>query len=95
LNQYLVEQHTPVDTLTVAAPENRSINADQSGSQGMNQREGQNPGHGNYAEAPSNPQQNAPSVTAPPSSGEAAPAVGQDASSLAVGLEGRHISVMA
>ena len=97
LNTYLAEQHTPVETLSVAAPENHSMapGADQSAGQGMQQGAGQNPGQGGYSEAASISRQNAPAINAAPSSVEAASAVGQDASAPAIGLGGLHISVMA
>ena len=99
LNTYLAEQHTPVETLTVAAPESRSLASgmnqsgmDQSGSQGMHQGAGQDSGHGSYSQAPSNTQQSAPALSG---AAESAPAGRQVASAAEVGLGGRHISVMA
>jgi hypothetical protein len=97
LNTYLAEQHTPVETLTVAAPESHSIafGMDQAGSQGMQQGAGQDSGPGSDSQAPSHAQQSTPAATAIVSSIEAAPAGGQEPSVSAVGLRGRRISVMA
>ena len=104
LNTYLAEQHTPVETLTVAAPENRSLASgqnqsspdqsgmNQSGSQGMHQGAGQDSGQASYSQAPSFTQQNTPAVT---EAVEAAPAGRLEPSASAVGSGGRHISVMA
>jgi hypothetical protein len=96
LNAYLVEQHTPVETLTVAAPENRAVPSgmDQTGSQGMHQGAGHNPGHSNHSEAPMNTGPGISAATAPASSIEASPAGNQDAGASAPGSGGLHISVM-
>jgi hypothetical protein len=97
LNTYLAEQHTPVETLTVAAPEHRSIGSstDQSGSQGMHQGAGQDSGQGSYSPASSHVRQRTQAVTEAASSIESAPAGRQAASAAEVGSGGRHISVMA
>jgi hypothetical protein len=97
LNAYLVEQRTPVETLTVAPPDNRSISSamDQSGHRGMHQGAGQDSGQGGHSEAPSHTRQSATAVTGTASSIEAAPAGGRDRSAPAGVLEGLHISVMA
>jgi hypothetical protein len=97
LNAYLIEQHTPVQTLTVAAPESRSVGSstDQTGSQGMHQGAGQDSGQGSYSETLSHAPQGTPAVTESPSSIEAAPGGRQEASAPAAGLGGSHISVMA
>lgn len=97
LNAYLVEQRTPVETLTVAAPDHRSISSgmDQSGHRGMHQGAGQDSGQGGASDAPSHTRQNAPAVTEAASSIEAAPAGRPEASARAGDLEGLHISVMA
>jgi hypothetical protein len=97
LNAYLIEQHTPVQTLTVAAPESRSVGSstDQTGSQGMHQGAGQDSGQGSYSETLSHAPQGTTAVTEAASSIEAAPDGRPEASAPAIGLGGSHISVMA
>jgi hypothetical protein len=102
LNTYLAEQHSPVESLTVAAPESRTLSSgmgqsgmDQSGSQGMHQGTGQDSGQGSYSQAPSHTQQNTPGATEAASSIDTAPAGMQEPSTSAVVSGGRHISVMA
>jgi hypothetical protein len=107
LNTYLAEQHTPVETLTVAAPESHSLASgmnqsgpdqsgmNQSGSQGMNQGAGQDSGQGSYSQPSSNTQQDTPTVSTAASSIESAPAGRQEPSAAATGSGARHISVMA
>jgi hypothetical protein len=99
LNTYLAEQHTPVETLTVAAPESRSLASamnqsgmDQSGSQGMHQGAGQDSGQGGYSEASSHARQSTPETA---SSIESASTGRQGSSAAEIGLGDRHISVMA
>jgi hypothetical protein len=104
LNTYLAEQHTPVETLTVAAPESRSLASamnqsgmdqsgmNQSGSQGMHQGAGQDSGQGGYSEASSHARQSTPETT---SSIESASTGRQGSSAAEIGLGDRHISVMA
>jgi hypothetical protein len=93
LNAYLAEQHTPVETLIVAAPESHGIASgmDQAGSEGMNQETGQGSHQGGYSEAAANPRQNTQAATAE----TAAPAGRQETNAPPVGVGGRHISVMA
>jgi hypothetical protein len=58
LNAYLAAQHTPVETLTLAAPESRSAGlvGDHRGmDQGSNQGAGQDAGRGAFTEPQSNP----------------------------------------
>jgi hypothetical protein len=101
LNTYLAEQHTPVESLTVAAPESRSLPSglasgmNQSGDQGMNQGTGQNSGQGSYSPPSSNSQQSTPAATGTASSIQAAPAGMPEPSISPIGLGSSHISVMA
>jgi len=101
LNSYMAEHHTPIDSITLAAPEDRSANSgmgqggQQSGHQGMNQEAGQNTGQG----APSS-QQSSTRVSAPVSTGAASQEVSAnsgrtEATARAFIPEGTHISVMA
>jgi len=74
LNSFLAEQHTPVETLTLAAPEGRWAGplGDQGTSQGMNQgldqEAGQNTGQGAFAEPSSDRLPIKPELVAPVSS---------------------------
>ena len=97
LNAYLAEQHTPVESLTLAAPESRSAEAgmDQSASQGMYQGAGQNSGQGGYAEPQSNTPASSPANTAAVLQEISVPAGGLDATGHAATPGGVHISVMA
>jgi hypothetical protein len=97
LNAYLAEQHTPVESLTLAAPESRSAEAgmDQSASQGMHQGAGQNSGQGGYSEPQSNTQASSPANTAAVLQEISVPAGGLDATGQAARPGGVHISVMA
>ena len=79
LNSYLVEQHTPVDSLVMAAATERGSSADHSLGQGMQQGAGQGGNHGanqgqshstqqqNHAEAHLNDGPNVAAVGQPPS----------------------------
>jgi hypothetical protein len=96
LNSYLAEQRTPVETLTLTAPEHHSEAPamDQSGSQGMHQGTGQHTGQG----ASSDPQSRAQSSTqgiaaavAPQLSAAGVP----ETTGLTARPGGVHISVMA
>jgi hypothetical protein len=97
LNAYLAEQHTPVDSLTLAAPENRWVETgmDQSASQNMHQGAGQDTGQGASSGQQSNPQTSAPDLTT--AANREVPAFGPrvDTTTQAVTREGVHISVMA
>jgi hypothetical protein len=98
LNSYLAEHHTPVETLTLAAPEGRwagSQGADQGMRQGMNQGEGQNPGQGSFSEPQSNPAPSAPNPIAAPSPDVSARSGTLERTALPGGPAGVHISVMA
>jgi len=97
LNDYVTQQHLPVDTVTLAAPESRSTDSgmNQGGNQGMNQGAGQNTGQGTYAEPQSNTQFNAPAISgAAPFNGSASANV-PDTTAQTARPGGTHISVMA
>jgi hypothetical protein len=93
LNAYLVEEHSSVATLTLAAPEGREsgLGAGQDANQGMNQGGGQN----SPSESQSNPHAAIPAIATaaaleiPGLTGNSGRAVGF------TGNEGSHISVMA
>jgi len=93
LNTYLAEQHTPVETLTVATPESHSLASgmDQAGSQGMHQGSGQDSGQSGYSEALSDLQQSTSAVAAE----VAAAGGGKETNAPAIDVGGLHISVMA
>ena len=97
LNSYLVEQHTPVETLTLAAPEGRWTGPDgnQGTSQGMDQNDGRSAGQGAFAEPQSNPPPTLPVLAATASSQLSAPAGGQGTDHPLPGPGGIHISLMA
>ncbi|MGA3136235.1 MAG: hypothetical protein ABSC88_09610 [Terracidiphilus sp.] len=97
LNAYLAEQHTPVESLTLAAPESRSAEAgtDQSASQGMHPGAGQNSGQDGYAEPQSNTQASSPANTVTVLPEISAQASGLDGTGPAARPGGVHISVMA
>lgn len=97
LNAYLAEQHTPVESLTLAAPESRSADAgtDQSASQGMHPGAGQNSGQDGYAEPQSNSQASSPVNTVTVLPEISAQASGLDGTGLVARSGGVHISVMA
>jgi hypothetical protein len=101
LNSYLAEQHTPVETLTLAAPENREAglgagqDMNQGMSQGFNQGESPHAGQGAGAESPTNrgPGVSSTSVAA---SQEVSAGIGRtDGMGFGQGSGGIHISVMA
>jgi len=100
LNTYLTEHRTPVESLTLAAPESRWIGqgADQETNQGMQQGTGQNSGQeagqGAYAAPQSASQAGTQAIAAAASSDASALAQGPDAIAEAR-REGVHISVMA
>ena len=97
LNAYLAEQHTPVEVLTVAAPENHSAASglDQTGSQQMHQGAGQDGGQGEPSRQLSDSQRSSPAVTAAASLEDAVPAGRPDSSDQMARTGGNHISVMA
>jgi hypothetical protein len=70
LNSFLVEQHTPVETLTLAAPWGRwagplgDQETSQGTNQGLNQGANQNTGQGAFSEPQSNPPPAAPDLAA-------------------------------
>ena len=95
LSAYLSEQHTPVATLTMAAPGNSGIEAgpDQSMGQGMQQSYGQ---HGDQNQATAlEMASRSDADTASLAANTAAPARGFDATESARNGRGTHISVMA
>jgi hypothetical protein len=92
LNAYLVEQHTPVQTLTMSSPE--AGGGDSAASQGMNQGTGQNTQQGGSSDPQPGPW-SAP-VTAAAASTEGSVQTGRlDATAQAARPMGAHISVMA
>jgi hypothetical protein len=97
LNTYLAEQRTPVETLTLAAPENRSAASatDQSGSQGMYQGTGQNTGRDASSDSQSRMQAEKPAIAAAASPHVSAAAAGPEATGLTARPGGVHVSVMA
>jgi hypothetical protein len=97
LNAYLAEQHTPVESLTLAALESHSTEAgtDQSASQGMHPGAGQNSGQDGYAEPQSNAQASSPPNTVTVIPETSAQTSGLDGTGQAARPGGVHISVMA
>jgi len=97
LNSYLAEQHTPVETLTLAAPEGRwaGLGGDQGTGQGLNQGEGQNAGHGAFAEPQSNHLPNAQALTLSASSEVSVQTGRPDAEAPFGRAQGARISLMA
>jgi hypothetical protein len=94
LNSYLAEHHTPIETLTLAAPEGRWAGSagDQGASQGMNQGQGQNAEQGAFAEPPS---PTPPELAAAASSEASAQTRSQELAVPTPRSGGIHISVMA
>jgi len=105
LNSYLAEQHTPVETLTLAAPEARgtgpgmeqgmSQSMNQGTSQGFNQGENPQASQGAGAESLTNHGLRAPSPAAAASQEVVAEIGRTNGSAFAGGPQGVHISVMA
>ena len=97
LSAYLAEQHAPVDSLTLAAPEHHTnpYGPDQNAGQGMQQGTGQQTGQGNDPETPSDSQQSLPASRTTPSPMEAAPNGGLGRNAEATRPGGQHVSVMA
>jgi hypothetical protein len=101
LNSYLAEQHTPVETLTLAAPEGRwagpagNQGTSQGMDQGSNQGAGQNAGQGGFSEPQSNPPLTAPNLTATAIPEVSAQTGSLDADVPAARPGGEHISVIA
>jgi hypothetical protein len=97
LNSYLAEHHTPVETLTLAAPEGRWAGSagDQGASPGMNQGQGKNAGQGAFAEPQSNPSPTPPELTAAASLEAFAQTGSRDLAVPSARPGGLHISVMA
>jgi hypothetical protein len=97
LNSYLAEQHTPVETLTLAAPGGRWTGPDgnQGTSQGMDQNGGRNADQGTFAEPQSNPPPTSPDLAATASSQLPASTGRQGTDLPAPRPGGIHISLMA
>jgi hypothetical protein len=91
LNSYLAEQHTPVETLTLAAPEGRW--AGSVGDQGVNQ--GMNQGQGGFSEPQANPPPMAPNPSAAATAEVSVQTGGPDVDVPAARPGGMHISVIA
>jgi hypothetical protein len=96
LSAYLAEQHTPVESLTLAAPEGRraELGMDPGANQNMHQGTGQDAGQGASSDQQSSPRTSAPALAA---AGREVPApVGRvETTTQAVIPGGVHISVMA
>jgi hypothetical protein len=98
LNSYLAEQHTPVETLTLAAPEGRWAGpggGDPGTGQGLNQGERQNAGQGGFAEPQSNHLLTAQPLTLSASSEVSVQTGRLDAETPVGGAQGARISLMA
>jgi hypothetical protein len=96
LNAYLSEQHTPVDSLTLAATEERSANTGmgQSAQQSQHQGAGQDTGQGASSGQQSSPQESSP-VTAAAIREISADFDRTETTAQAFNSGGTHISVMA
>lgn len=97
LNSYLAEQHKPVETLSLAAPEDRwaGPGGDQGTGPGLNQGEGQNAGQGASAEPQSSHAPTAPALAEAASPEVSAERVRPDGAAQRPGPEGDHISLIA
>ena len=98
LNAYLAEEHTPVETLTLAMPEGNggeSGAAGQDANHGMSQGEGQNAGQDGSSQWASNPQPAIPAVTSSAGRGLAELTARFDPVAGTPGRGGTHISVVA
>ena len=101
LNSYLAEQHTPVDSLTLAATEDRSVNsgmgqgAQQSMHQDMHQGGGQDTGQGGASGRQSGTEVSAPVLAAAASMVAPAASGRTETAAQAFIPGGTHISVMA
>ena len=93
LNSYLAEQHTPVETLTLASPEGRW--SEPGTNQGMDQGEGRNTGQGTSSDSQLSPQPGSPAPAVAASSEVSALSGRMDAGALPRAPGGVHISVMA
>jgi hypothetical protein len=89
LSAYLAEEHSPVQTLTMLAPESPGTGL------GANQSMGQGTGQGSYAEPQSSPQPGAPTLTAATTAEVLMQTGRPEAIALPPRPEGTHISVMA
>jgi hypothetical protein len=97
LNAYLAEQHSPVGSVTLAAPEGKwaESGADQGGNQSMQQGSGQDAGQGSSAGQQSGAQTAAPVFAAPASMDLPAQSGRVDMAVTAVNPGSGHISVIA
>ena len=96
LNAYLAEHHTPVDTLTLSAPEGgwSGLGSGQGTGEGMQQESGQGTAQGADTSTPSG--QYSEPVIQPPVASSVLPAFfGDMDGSKQASLDGSHISVMA
>lgn len=99
LNSYLSDHHTPVETLTLAAPETgwsgTGAGAGQSMGQGQADQQGQNPGGSPEAGATSNFSSSSASLTAAESQTSFQGFEEMKVNTSTVQVEGTHISVLA
>jgi len=97
LNTYLTENHTPVESLTLASPESHgaSTGMEQNANQNMNQGAGQGSGQEAHSGQQSTTGMSTPVRSQTTSSEVVAPAAGQYTSGQTVRPSGGHISVMA
>ena len=97
LNAYLSEQHTPVETLTLAAPHGRGAEqaADEGVSHGMHQGSGQDPPQGAYSDPQSDTQPIARAIPAAAVAEVSAQAGRQTTTAQVRGPGDGHISVIA
>jgi hypothetical protein len=98
LHSYLADVHTPVDSLTLSAPESResAFSTSQNLGQGMNQGAHQNSGQGSTSESASPPQPAAPLAASASSTEIRTTAVSPGNQPLETyGRSGAHISVIA
>jgi hypothetical protein len=97
LNSYLAEQHSPVSSLTMAAPEGRSPDSGmgQGAEQETNQSGGQNGGQGGYSDPQSNHQTSTSANAVPVATAVSGQAGLPDAAVQPAKPAGTHISVMA
>ncbi len=101
LSAFLSEQHTPVDSLTLAATEDRSANssmgqgAQQNMHQGTHQEAGRETGQSQSSGQPSSPQASSPVMTAAAGREITASSGRAESTAQAFVSSGTHISVMA
>lgn len=93
LNSYLAEQHAPVETVTLAAPEGRW--AGPVGDQGANQGMNHGAGHGGFSESQSNPPPASSSLVPARSLEDSIQPISRDVEVPITGSRGANISLMA